>query len=311
MTDPTRRRVTFAQVITPEHAQHMLATMKYDHQRPLSEARKRQYIAEMKAGRFRELTQILIGIYLDRHVILDGQHRLNAIVESGIPVLCDVVEIEVDSAEELARLYSTTDVGKGRTMVDALGAHAVNNELGLADQRGRRFAHAVKFLMTGAMTTGTSIPVETVIEAMRNFAPEMRVYNTLLDDLKPSRAVWASLLRSSSIGLALLSFRFSAPKAEREGRPSVCAFWTGVMTDDGLRLTDPRKVAHHHLTESRFQSTHVVRRGVMTNASYSIRYLGNCLNSYIAGREQRGSKVFDEKAPLNVYGIPSDPSRWW
>ena len=107
--------VTFAQTVTPDEARRMLLDMRYDHQRPLRQGRVRAYAEEMRNGTFRELTQLFIAIYHGRHIILDGQHRLNAVVLAEKPQLFTIVEKDVENEAELARIYSTTDIGTRRT----------------------------------------------------------------------------------------------------------------------------------------------------------------------------------------------------
>jgi hypothetical protein len=68
---------------------------------------------EMKAGRWRETSQG-IGIARDG-IIVDGQHRLEAIVDSGVTVNM-VVVVGLDP-----EVFTVTDVGRRRTSGDALG----------------------------------------------------------------------------------------------------------------------------------------------------------------------------------------------
>lgn len=68
------------ELITPEAAREYLNASFNN--RPLSRAKVERYMAEMKAGRWRETHQ---GIAFEQHgFLIDGQHRLTAIVESGV-----------------------------------------------------------------------------------------------------------------------------------------------------------------------------------------------------------------------------------
>ncbi len=303
--------VTFTQMIAPADAARMLETMKYEHQRPYRLKRAQAYADEMSAGAFRELTQIFIAIYRGRHIILDGQHRLNAVILSSVPVLFTVVEKDVDTEEELAQLYSTTDVGIRRTPGDIYGAHALGEEFGLSRSMLDYFGAGIKFMMSGCMRVGEQMRADAVIPHMRTYAPYMQDYYTMLLDSVVSTTVFSQCRRSSTVAAALLTLKFAAPKADREGRPSVREFWLGTLKDDGLRQGDPRKAAYQHLSQSRTQASRATRQNFVVRQRYSVHYLGNCFNAYIRGESLKYAKVMDESAPLNIYGVPSNPALWW
>jgi hypothetical protein len=303
--------VTFVQTIDPAEAEHMVTTMRYENQRPLRERKVQEYADEMLRGAFRELTQIFIAIYHGRHVILDGQHRLSAVIRSGTPHVFTIVEKEVDTEEELARIYSTTDIGARRTSGDIYGAYALAEEFGLTKSNLDRLGAAVKFMLTGCVRTGEQFRHDAVIPLMRLYAPYMRQYISLVGSGDSTRPIMIAARRSSTVTAALLTLRFSAPKAEREGRPPVINFWVGVFTDDGLKIGDPRKAAFRHLSETRVQAVHATHGTTITQPPYSVRYLGSCLNAYIKGENLRYAKVFNQEGPVNIYGVPSDPSLWW
>lgn len=303
--------VTFAQIITPAEADHMIKTMRYENQRQPRDRKVQEYAAEMVAGTFRELTQIFIAIYHGQYVILDGQHRLKAVVESNIPHLFTIVQKEVGSEDELARIYSTTDIGARRTPSDIYGAYALAHEFGLTKTYIDRLGAAIKFMATGCIRTGETMRYDATIPLMRKYADYMRIYVDLLEQSGNSRAINSPAKRSSTVAAGLLTLRFSAPKAEKENKPSVAFFWSSMFSDDGLKAGDPRKAAYKHLTETRIQAVHASHGTSITQPPYSIRYLGSCLNAYIKGESLKYAKVFDQESPLSIYGVPSDPALWW
>lgn len=64
-------------------------------------------------------------------------------------------------------------------------------------------------------------------------------------------------MRVASLSIVLLSLRFSAPKAEAQGDPSVDEFWRGVIFDDGIQIGDPRKLANRHLLTTAMATSNV------------------------------------------------------
>lgn len=304
--------VTFAQTITPAEAAHMISTMRYENQRPLRAGKVQDYADEMTKGTFRELTQIFIAVYHGQYVILDGNHRLNAVVRANTPHLFTIVEKEVNSEEEMAHIYSTTDQGIRRTAGDIYGAYALGQEFGLGKTLLDAFGAGIKFMLNGCSYVNNAVPPDMIIPHMRLYAPYLQDYQSLLTEASPAQSMYAQCKRSSTIATALLSLRFSASKAKQMGRPdAVRDFWIGTLRDDGLHQGDPRKAANQHLTLTRTTASRAARQAHIVSQSYSIRYLGSCLNAYVKGESLRYAKVFDEKAPLNFYGVPSDPTLWW
>jgi hypothetical protein len=304
--------VTFAQVISPDEAAHMIKTMSYENQRPIRTSKVQDYADEMMKGTFRELTQIFIAVYHGQYVILDGQHRLNAVVRANLPHLFTIVEKEVDSEEDMARIYSTTDQGIRRTAGDIYGAYALGQEFGIGKTTLDAFGAGIKFMIHGCAYVNSAIHPDAIIPHMRLYAPYLQTYQALLTESSPAQSMYAQCKRSSTIAAALLSLRFSAPKAKQMGLPdAVRNFWLGTLRDDGLHQGDPRKAANQHLTLTRTTASRATQQRFIVSQSYSVRYLGNCLNAYIKGESLKYAKVFDEKAPLNFYGVPSDPALWW
>lgn len=98
MTDPF-------ELVSPEKAAEY---MKRNHprNRPLTKSRVLGFAEEMKAGRWRKTHQ---GVAFDRAgQLIDGQHRLQAVVESGVSVWLMVVRGIEDAA------FDVMDTGQGR-----------------------------------------------------------------------------------------------------------------------------------------------------------------------------------------------------
>lgn len=78
-----------------------------------------KYAAQMERGAWHQNGQPII--VSASGALLDGQHRLSAIVMSGIPQRCMVVEGVDDSA------FATIDTGMSRTTADVMGMTGVGN----------------------------------------------------------------------------------------------------------------------------------------------------------------------------------------
>lgn len=110
------------ELITPEVAAKMLE--KNTHNRPLSQAVVDQYVKDMQEGRW--LFNKIPILFDWNDVLLDGQHRLWAVVQSGFHMLC-VVERNVDPA-----VFATIDIHHIRPPAQIIGLAGVENSVVIA-----------------------------------------------------------------------------------------------------------------------------------------------------------------------------------
>jgi hypothetical protein len=106
-------------LVTPERAKEILK--KNTSNRRVKEASVTRYANDMKAGRWRSGTYELIKISKTGRV-LDGQHRLHAVIKSGVSVLFHIVHgLEED-------LFSVLDTGSVRNASDIFKIAGIPNE---------------------------------------------------------------------------------------------------------------------------------------------------------------------------------------
>lgn len=108
-------KVTQTETITPEQAKEMLAH-RNAHNRPLRRRTVERYVAMMRAGKWRLTHQgIAFG---PEGELLDGQHRLAACAESGVPMEIDVTRfVDKERAQEAREAIDTSP---GRSASDQL-----------------------------------------------------------------------------------------------------------------------------------------------------------------------------------------------
>jgi hypothetical protein len=105
-------------LITPEYALELLSNNTGN--RRVKEQVVARYVKDMLAGTWKEDTGELIKIAKDG-TILDGQHRLLAIVKSG-------VEISLHVATGLSNeIFSVIDTGASRNASDTLFVSSIEN----------------------------------------------------------------------------------------------------------------------------------------------------------------------------------------
>ncbi len=112
--------------ITPSRAADML---KYNiGNRPCTATKVKLYARQMESGDWR-YTRVPI-IFSDAGRLIDGQHRLNACLESETPITADVAFGAADES------FAFIDVGKGRSAADIFAINQVQNAATMASATG-------------------------------------------------------------------------------------------------------------------------------------------------------------------------------
>lgn len=134
--------------ITPETAAVMLQLNKNN--RPVSTRQVKALAKEIKEGRW-QINGDTITFADDR--LVDGQHRLMAIIESGIPITTFVVRGVASES------FLTKDSGRKRTPGDALAISGVINSLSVAAAIKQVWIYS----KTGILDTTGSAPSTSVL----------------------------------------------------------------------------------------------------------------------------------------------------
>lgn len=129
------------EIITPAYAEHLLT--KNANNRPLKRRHVEFLANEIIAGRWQETGDTIKLSVSER--LLDGQHRLSAIVKANVPVECWIAR---NCAEEI---FKVIDTGKSRSAADVIATAGheyytiqsaaarvlINYERGFKDVRSR------------------------------------------------------------------------------------------------------------------------------------------------------------------------------
>lgn len=113
---------TTIETITPEIAREYLSKMAKN--RPVSKGRVKQYATAIRHGKWEENGDAIR--FNSRGEFIDGQHRLLAVIETGISITCVVVRGIKEDA------FSSIDTGKRRSGADVLGIEGYKNTALLA-----------------------------------------------------------------------------------------------------------------------------------------------------------------------------------
>lgn len=278
-------------MMTPTLAQSWLEQYRYPHQRPLRPHRVSVLAQEMRAGRFALTTIDLRTIEnTGQTFLINGQHRLHAIIEAGLEIPMVVVRHRVDSMEAVARDYAVFDTHSKRSHKDALQAYDLTEETGLTLSQLRILGQTAPFLLSGFRISAVrreslgQSPVER-IDFIRAWANTAVLAFTSIGAAEHRRV--NRIYNAGTFAVALVTMRYQPDKAER--------FWRRVAANDGLRQGEPEMKLVEYLTDYRAYNSRDPRLP---------RAVAACWNAAYEGRSLRLIKVNDPNGPIRIAGTP-------
>lgn len=290
------------QTITPSMANDILSSQAYDKQRNIAPTWMRYLADEMKRGSFKQDTSIEF-VKLPNNgkaTLIDGYHRLNAVINSGIATRFVIVETMVNSRDEMDRLYYRIDQGKRRNVADQLRVLDFERETGLTSTQLRRLAAAITLIDAG-WGSKTLMHFDDRERFVREYAQECYHYFTVTSGRRKEMRI--AFERSSTLSVGLVTLKYSVKKY---GLAKVEAFWEGVATNDGIAANDSRKFAYEHLLTTAIKGGGGGPMGanVMYTARYSAKYMAHCFNMFVQDKSMRQRPNIDQGAPMLILGSP-------
>lgn len=223
--------------VTPAFAGRVLAELNYGAQRPLAPLHVAFLADHMRRGTFRPGSQIAFARLGDKLTLTNGQHRLQAVVESGRPVEFQVLIQDVETPEQLSAAYYTFDRGaRARGIGDVLSSVGIVDKYAITRRVANAVFQAYPMLISGfqnAHCVGdpTARNDDVRLAALESWWPLASEFSRLAD----SAPRWAKerLFTAQGVAAGMVTIKYQPKAAE--------AFWSAVAEDSGLQRDDPRK----------------------------------------------------------------------
>lgn len=219
-------------MVTGADAAHLRKTCHYARQRAISDRNLRRLSAELVARRFIDGTPVFFCRLPDgRLFIVNGNHTLESIAATGIAQRLVFIILDVQSEEEVARIYGTMDVHKARTWADALRA------VGMADEvtNASRVMPALGVILARFENVQSNVELSSSrgirFDLMKHYADEAAMIQGALSGAPAQNQ--RAIHRAAIMAVALECFKYQPAHA--------LEFWRGMAQDDGLAKNDPRK----------------------------------------------------------------------
>lgn len=273
------------QTITPEQASDLLTNHNPSNRR--LDTRHALFLAqEMERGTFRPDNGDSIRIDTDGN-ILDGQHRLAAIVRAGKPVTMLVAK-GVDR-----ETFATIDTGKRRTVQDIVGIDFAL--LGISTPKGT--PHAARLLIEyeskfsiGQSTADTGARHRVApVDAVRDVCKRPGFVETVKRSVKIANKM--SIVKTAPVAVALIA-------CERDNKMACDTFFHRLMTMEGLQPGAPE-----HSVDRALRAWKVNGSAAQRSAYGQLFAL---IRGYLASRDgERLSKIYVPQTPDTFPYLPT------
>lgn len=283
------------EIITPEVAKVMLETMPFRGQRPLRLWHVDEIQDEIKRGNFAPGTSIQLACVRGQWVLIDGQHRLNAVARGTTPVQFSVIRHFDVTPQRAADLYGVTDRWITRTPYDDAVAHGLPEKLGLAKTQMNYLSAAVHFLLNNFLNDRErKISLSDRRNATRDWCKEFKLFTQITE----GSSFWRVLRRSPVLSVALAIVRHADEDRYR-------SFWSGIATGNGLNQGDPRKALRSWLGHVGARVDNQRTRRAAPREEQA-RAVAQAWNAYYEDRSLSVVRVKDSRAPIVILGTPWD-----
>jgi hypothetical protein len=271
---------TKTMLVTPKEAALWLDT-KNSHNRPISQSTVDRYAQEMKQKRWVNNAQpIIFGKPSDR--LLNGQHRLKAIVQSGVSVECTVTWGVADSA------FDTIDDGNKRSLADVFAVSGEQNPNLLS--AGVRFlwVYSTGQIETRDLRRGT-IATKPILEETLRKHPLLR-HSTKFYSLLKARPGGLLISAGMAIGLHYLFALVDEKKADE--------FFNVLQSGIGLTEGHPILLLRARLIAGQKESS-----TKLTNSAIYF-YTVTTWNAYASDQSLRRLAFVQDMPPPEIENLP-------
>lgn len=265
--------------ITPGVAEELRKINTLEYQRPLRIWHVRVLAQKIRTGTFRtgEIGIAIASYNLHKNVLVNGQHQIEAVIRTGIPIDAKQEIFICDTAEDLSLLYRQFDNTPIRTIRDMTRGELYT--------LGVDWSPLVASLLVNALFSLSgkdhSTPREERVELLGENRPACNFVNSILTGSNTTR-----ILRRAPVVAAMIS---SWKKNKEDARN----FWMSARDGEKLDKGMPAWVLRNFLINCNMKYGTLYRRPTAKEV-YS-----RCAHAWNAYRQNRTTKLaYHSSAPL-------------
>ena len=275
------------ETITPEIAAEWLSKNTFENQRKTLGKHIKFLTETIRQGQFDTGSPIRFAVYNQIHWLVDGQHRLSAIIASGIPsIACVVIKTHCQEERDVAELYARIDRGRGRSLVDALRGLGLTNSGVLNHTQINWLGAALTLISVGLRGHVNGSDYESRSPEFRaKLISEWEQYGQQFFAATDGSSDGRLFTRREVVAVGLITLA--------DAHEMAMQFWRGAAMDDGLSANDPRK---HLLRILRTVAPTANGAGMLAHS------VATCWNAWQRGDEMKIVRVADVRAPIKLLG---------
>jgi hypothetical protein len=267
--------------INPEEASKILSNAP-DYQRNLSKLTVSQYARSMRDGKWmpNSIIQISNGL------LVDGQHRLQAIIESGVTIPFVVISHNGGAEVDIER-YEVIDQNNPRRFGAIMRIDAHHRDgWKLGDKDKVKLGGAVNIIASGFFKHSVKLSNMEKVDLVFGWQEEYLKYKEVV-----SIQYDTLFFASPYVSLACVTFRYQPVKAE--------AFWYGVVTGESDSMERP----HAHLRKFLMTSVRSTGGGSAIQVHRTSAAI-HCWNNFYADKKMKMLKVPALTTDSKIEGTP-------
>lgn len=286
-TDKNTQITSEIQYVTPERARDLRRTAHFERQRSIKDKNVDRLCKEMLDGRFIRGTQVYLCELPNGELrIANGNHTLEAVVQSGAPQCLTITIHKVNNLDEIGEIYAVFDIHAPRNWVDSAKAKGIDDVVAMHN----KVLPAIKVIEGGFGGKATTADQRNhILDTMRDYSRESEIFSGLVKGcLSDSGKL---LQRAGVLAVILETLKY---------QPSLAAeFWGDISADDGLRSGMPEKALVNWLRSNPTAAGggKAVVRNVMAAAS--------AWNSKFTGKEVQRIHMIDPSR-FQLLGTPHE-----
>lgn len=272
--------------ITPAMATYWLENYHFDGQRKIKPAQVKMLASEMRAGRFKR-SEFRMGHVNGQVMLSNGQHRLHAVLESGITIPASVYNFIGDGRADVADDYTYCDINSLRTLAERVQSTDLLERTGMTYQNFNALCASLAPIIGGF----TPSAYGSTLQVLRSAAVRQRaiedyagVANDYYDVIFGCDGYLGRTLRRKpimAVGLITLGAR---PVKGTE-------FWKGTAENDGLRKGDPRHTLMRWLLSNDARTTPPMIQSRVVATAWNAFYEERTIHRFNLGDTSRPIKM--------------------
>jgi len=222
LSNPSSIDFSFYEKLTPQTAQFIIDYHMFDRQRTIRKGQVKRLAGEIKNGRFRSVNPITFALNDNlKPVNVNGQHTLNAIVQSGIAIQA-LINFTPESAKDV---YTIIDNHVKRNVFDAVNAIGEWDNLTIGDVK--ILGSACKILSNFDISRLENDPYK-LKELVDTYTNSYLLYKNSVSNIGGKDGMPKKMLGRIPVVIGVALFHYSSPIAHKE----IKQFFYEVTTAD-------------------------------------------------------------------------------